>query len=235
MSETVSAPAGMPDGIADQVAAAIAAEKAREEARQKAEAEALAASLAAMQAANADAKPTVFPADEVAAPRNKAGVAGFGPTFAAELAAAGTAGMLFAASPDHITFDPAIPAADRAKVMAVIRAHNPDTLPVAIPPDCPSLAFWLTALDLWMRDDGQGGKVARTTDVQDAVAKLVAANNPLGKLAARQLEYANTVVLADLLKLAPAFNFSAADCAESLWRADRVAKGDLTGVWPLQA
>ena len=99
-------------------------------------------------------------------------------------------------------------------------------------PDCGSLAFWLTALDLWMRQDSSGATVTRTADVQAAVAKLVAAGNPLGKLAARQLEYANTVLRADLLKLAPAFDFTPADVDESLWRADRVRRGDLTGVWP---
>ncbi|MBE7249592.1 MAG: hypothetical protein INR63_32050 [Actinomycetospora chiangmaiensis] len=100
-------------------------------------------------------------------------------------------------------------------------------------PDCGSLAFWLTALDLWTRQDSSGATVTRTADVQAAVARMVAAGNPLGKLAARQLEYANTVLRADLLKLAPAFGFTLAECDESLWRADRVRQGDLTGVWPL--
>jgi hypothetical protein len=98
---------------------------------------------------------------------------------------------------------------------------------IAGPPDNPTLGDWRVALTLWGRMD----------DVTNRVAALVSSAKPdqqkLGKIASERLNYSNNVLRAQLLQLKDAFGFSAADVDESLWRAQRVSLGDLSGTWPL--
>ena len=97
----------------------------------------------------------------------------------------------------------------------------------APPPDGPTLSDWRVAVDLWGRLD----------DVTARVAALVASSDSaqvrLGKIARQRLEFANNVYRDQLLALKDAAGFTAADIDESLWRAARIALGDLSGVWPL--
>jgi len=90
-------------------------------------------------------------------------------------------------------------------------------------PDNPTLGDWRVALVLW----------GRLADVLGRIKTLVDAGNPLGVVAQERVEYSNNVLLAQLLQLKDVFGFTEADVIESLWRADRVSKGDLSGVWPL--
>ncbi|MCJ2039850.1 hypothetical protein MKK55_13015 [Methylobacterium sp. J-059] len=111
-----------------------------------------------------------------------------------------------------------------------LSAYTPP--PVLVPlPDNPTLSDWRVGLTLWKRDDG----TLRIDEVTDKVAVLVKAGNPMGRIARERLEYANTVIRAQLIQLGPALGFSDAEIDESLWRADRVRQGDLSGVWPLPA
>lgn len=106
---------------------------------------------------------------------------------------------------------------------------DPDLAPPSVVPDQPTLADWRVGLLLWQRLD----------DVTSRVAGLMASTKPaeaiLGRIAQQQLEYSNNVTRARLVQIREAFGFSAAEVDESLWRADRVAQGDLSGVWPLPA
>lgn len=106
------------------------------------------------------------------------------------------------------------------------RFAQPAPVPEPIP-DGPTLSDWRVGLTLWGRID----------DVTAKVAALVASSNPatviLGKIARERLEYANNVFRAQLLLLKDAVGFTAADVDESLWRAQRVTLGDLSGTWPL--
>lgn len=123
---------------------------------------------------------------------------------------------------DPATFDPPL-----------TRAAPPP--PAAAEPDGPTLSDWRVALTLWGRIDA----------VAAAVGALVAASDPakamVGKIAKERLEYANNVFRAQLLApvdatgtpLCSVFGFTAADVDESMWRAQQVSKGDLSGVWPL--
>ncbi len=140
-----STPAEAPDpaDMAAAMAAAQAAAEAEAAAQAKAEAEALAASLAALAAANAQAAPTLFHDDTVAAPRGS-----FGPTFPAELAAAGAAGLAYAYGPVSITFAPTISAKDRARVMAVVAAHDSTARPAV------DLANYASSAHAALRDGG---------------------------------------------------------------------------------
>lgn len=135
--------------------------------------------------------------------------------------------------------------ADWLKARRAALASAPASIPV-VPPDCLSLPWWRMALKIWMRTDAaSGAQVARYTDVDNAIKVLETAASAdgspdlarqrAGMLAREQFEYANSATRAQLQEIAPAFGFSLADCDESLWRADRVSKGDLTGVWPLAA
>lgn len=49
-----------------------------------------------------------------------------GPTFAAEIIAAGLMGLPFAWGPDGVTYDASLSDEDRARVEAVLAAHDPD-------------------------------------------------------------------------------------------------------------
>lgn len=120
-AEEAQARADAEEARAAMAAAQAAALQAEAEA-ENAERDALAASLAAMLAANATAVPEpIVPLDRVEAPRGS-----FGPTFWDELSKAGAAALAFVASADHVIFGSGISAEDRAKVMAVIEAHDPD-------------------------------------------------------------------------------------------------------------
>lgn len=166
----------------------------------------------------------------------------FGPTFRSELTAAGVGELPFVVQTMNVVFGASISPADRAKVMAVIQAHDPTKTLNAIAPDCQSLPWWRTALKLWTRTDSTGAVVSRFSDIDLAIKALEGATNSDGSpntalqrqgiLAREQFEYASSVVRDDLMKLAPAFGFSPSDVDESLWRADQVRQGDLSGVWP---
>jgi hypothetical protein len=91
-------------------------------------------------------------------------------------------------------------------------------------PDNPSLRDWRVGLMLWKRLD----------EVSDKVKALVDAGDPMGGVARESLEYANTVQRAQLMQLRDVFGFTADEVEESLWRADRVRQGDLSGVWPVE-
>lgn len=112
--------------------------------------------------------------------------------------------------------------------------YVPPPLPVAVP-DSPTLGDWRVGLVLWSRTDANGVATDRLTDVMNAVNELVAAGNPMGVVARERLEYSNNVLRAELMQLKDAFGFTEADVDESLWRADCVRQGDLTGVWPTPA
>lgn len=98
-------------------------------------------------------------------------------------------------------------------------------------PDAPTLSDWRVGLTLWKKPDG----TLRIDEVTQKVADLVAAGQPLGRIARERLEYANNVLRTELLQLADALGFVGGDVDESLWRADRVRQGDLSGTWPLAA
>lgn len=106
--------------------------------------------------------------------------------------------------------------------------------PAPTPPDCGSLAHWRTGLKIWLRNG-----VRRYDDVDNAIRALETApetgSQRAGLLAREQFEYANSVTRVELLRIAPLFGFSPPDVDQSLWRADRVSQGDLSGVWPLPA
>ncbi|KTS10240.1 hypothetical protein SB2_06710 [Methylobacterium radiotolerans] len=162
-----------------------------------------------------------------------------GPSFPSELAAAGLLGKPFAfglGSPGYVLPDPSMSSADLATLKKVMADHDPSKPAPVIPPDCLSLPWWRTALKLWIRTDSSGAQTARYADVDAAIKVLETATDVptqrAGILAREQFEYASTVLRDDLLKLAPAFKFTPADVDESLWRADRVRQGDLTGAWP---
>jgi hypothetical protein len=201
--------------------------------------EEVAASLVATAAANAAFQSKSLPMlDSVDAPEG-----GFGPTLWSEFIAAGVDTLPFVASKTSVIFSPDIAQGDRDKVIAVIAVHDPTKQMVACPPDCQSLPWWRTALKLWMRTDAAGNQLSRYDDVDLAIKALETATNQNGTaniavqrqgiLAREQFEYSNTVLRADLIKLAAAFNFTPADVDESLWRADRVRHGDLSGNYPL--
>lgn len=101
--------------------------------------------------------------------------------------------------------------------------------PDQVVPDQPTLADWRVGLLLWQRLDEVGARVA------GLIASTQPAERILGAIAHQQLEYSNNVSRARLTQIRAAFGFSEAEVDESLWRADRVARGDLSGVWPLPA
>lgn len=125
---------------------------------------------------------------------------------------------------DRIEVDLGITDEDRAKVEALIEAHNPNA---ELPPDNPTLGDWRVGLTLWGRLD----------DITERVNTMVASTAPAtavkGKVAKERLEYSNNVVRAELMQLKDAFGFTAEEVDESLWRADRVRQGDLSGIWPI--
>lgn len=98
-------------------------------------------------------------------------------------------------------------------------------------PDAPSLSDWRCGLTLWRRPDG----TPRIDEVAAKVAELIASGHPLGRIARERLEYANNVTRAQLGQLAGLFGFTETEIEHSLWRAERVRLGDLSGEWPLPA
>lgn len=92
-------------------------------------------------------------------------------------------------------------------------------------PDNPTLSDWRVGLLLWGRRDELLGKVETEKGKGTAI----------GAIADERVNYANNVSRAQLMQLKDVFGFNEAEIDESLWRADRVAKGDLSGVWPLPA
>ncbi|GEP11825.1 hypothetical protein [Methylobacterium gnaphalii] len=125
-----------------------------------------------------------------------------------------------------------------ADLLALIAAGSAEPVaafaaPSVVAPDNPTLSDWRVGLTLWKRPDG----TPRIDEVTGKVNALIAAPDAtgavLGKVAKERLEFANNVLRAQLLALAGAFGFTPDDVEESLWRADRVRQGDLSGVWPL--
>ena len=112
---------------------------------------------------------------------------------------------------------------------------TPPPVPAPSAPDNPTLGDWRVGLVLWTRKDASGNTVNRLADVTAAVQALISAGNPLGAVAQQRLEYSNNVRRAELLQLKDVFAFTTADVDESLYRAQRVSLGDLSGVWPLPA
>lgn len=119
-----------------------------------------------------------------------------------------------------LTIPAGTPASDRDARIAAFAG------PV-FPPDGGTLSDWRLALDLW----------GRLEDVTARVAALLASTKPedvrLGKIARQRLEYANNVFRGDLLMLKDVAGFTVAEVDESLWRAERVRIGDLSGRWPV--
>lgn len=141
-----------------------------------------------------------------------------------ELADAETARRRQSGEPPLATLDALVAAALR-------RIDESAEVPEMQAPDNPTLSDWRCALTLWKRPDGK----VRIDEVSAKVADLVASGHPLGRIARERLEYANNVTRAQLVQLAPLFGFTAAEIEESLWRAERVRQGDLSGIWPLSA
>jgi hypothetical protein len=146
-----------------------------------------------------------------------------GPTFFDELAAADLSAMP-SWGPDGVHDVSRLTPDDLRKLADVLAHHDPAK---RLPPDCPSLAFWLTGLKLWGRYD----------DVDASIKRLESSDKPgeaaLGILARMQFTASPGVTRTNLGTLAPAFGFTPADVDESLWRADRIFQGDLSGRWPV--
>ena len=100
--------------------------------------------------------------------------------------------------------------------------YVPPPGPVEIP-DNPTLSDWRVGLLLWNRLD----------DLLVKVQNEKAKGTVIGKIAEERVNYANNVLRSQLVQLKDVFNFTDADIDESLWRASQVAKGDLSGIWPL--
>lgn len=64
-----------------------------------------------------------------------------GPTFAAEIEAAGLLGLPFAWSPEGVTYDDRLTAEQRAAIEAVVAAHDPSAIPSAPAPRFSFLEF----------------------------------------------------------------------------------------------
>ena len=121
---------------------------------------------------------------------------------------------------------------DRQAYDVWIGLGNTPTVPpaqVPVAPDGPTLSDWRVGLTLWTRADG----AHRIDEVTAKVAALVEKGDALGRIARERLEYANRVERVQLVQLADSLGFSKAEIEESLWRAERVRLGDLSGVWPL--
>lgn len=152
-----------------------------------------------------------------------------GPTLWSELEAAGLQGVPISVMPDAVEVASSVDAKTVQAVKAVVAAHDPAKIAPAAVPDNPTLGDWRVALTLWGRID----------DVTAKVAALVSSDKPdqqrIGKIASERLNYSNNVLRSQLLQLKDAFGFTADDVDESLWRAQRVSVGDLSGTWPLPA
>lgn len=106
------------------------------------------ATLAPMALSADSTAPVSTAPDRVPAPTNQAGEVGFGPTFPTELEAAGVLRLPFSYTPTHVTFAPTISAKDRAKIVAVIAAHDPAARPAV------DLAAYASAAHAALRDGG---------------------------------------------------------------------------------
>lgn len=127
--------------------------------------------------------------------------------------------------------EPPLATLDALVAAALKRLDGNGEAPVVSAPDNSTLSDWRCGLALWKRPDG----TLRLDEVTAKVAELVASGHPLGRIARERLEYANNVTRAQLGQLAGLFGFTAAEIEESLWRAERVRQGDLSGTWPLPA
>lgn len=134
-----------------------------------------------------------------------------GPTFAAEIEAAGLAGLPFSWSSEGVLFGSAMSEADRAHVQAVIDAHDPTAASVLPVPDGPTLSDWRVALI----------RMGRFAEVEAAVIAARDSGTPEGLIAWQRFEYANNVYRGELLVLAPLFGFSPAEIDDSLRMAAR--------------
>lgn len=136
-----------------------------------------------------------------------------GPSFAAEMEAAGLMGLPFAWDADGITYDDSLSPADRARVEAVLAAHDSDKPAPEIAPDSPTNSDWRVGLILW----------GRFAEVEAKVIQARDAGTVEGLIAWQRWEYANNVYRAELMTLKDAFGFTADDVEESLRRAAQVA------------
>lgn len=162
--------------------------------------------------------------------------ANLGPTFISELTAANLLGKPFSfglGANGYVLMDSSMNPTDVQTLWAVIQAHNPTKQPPVEPPDNPTLGDWRVGLALWAYTSNTGTTSNWLTQVTSVVEALKAGGNPMGLVAEQRLEYSNNVSRATLLSIKDLFGFSTAQVDESLWRADRVSKGDLSGVWPL--
>lgn len=146
-----------------------------------------------------------------------------------ELRAAGLIALPFDWSPNGLGDLSQLDADTQAQVEAVFAAHDPTrSLPEPVP-DNPTLGDWRVGLALWRRLE----------DVTSRVDALLKSDKPtevvLGTIASERLNYSNNVLRAQLMQLKDVFGFTADEVDESLWRAERVRLGDLSGVWPLTA
>lgn len=72
-----------------------------------------------------------------------------GPTFAAEIIAAGLMGLPFAWGPDGVTYDASLSNENRARVEAVLAAHDPDAAaPEPVPDEISDRQFAQALADL---------------------------------------------------------------------------------------
>ena len=143
-----------------------------------------------------------------------------GPTFHDELAAAGVSfeGLVWNTITGEIT---ATDDEHCAAAEAVFADHDPTKqLPPEVP-DGPTLGDWRVALHLW----------GRLPDVLSRIEDLIATGDPMGGVVKERVEYSNHVFRAELLLLKDAMGFTEADVDESLYRANQVSLGDLSGVW----
>lgn len=103
----------------------------------------------------------------------------------------------------------------------IVGPSSPSSFATA--PDNPTLSDWRVALVLWGRLD----------DLLARVHVLAASGNPLGRVAQERVEYSNNVLREQLMLLKDVLGFTTAEVDESLWRADRVRQGDVSGIWPV--
>lgn len=128
---------------------------------------------------------------------------------------------LLEVSPD--VFFEAVAKLGRCKfVDGFLSDFTPPPLPISVP-DNPTLSDWRVGLLLWGRRDELLGKV----EAERAKGTVI------GKIADERVNYANNVLRSQLVQLKGVFDFSELEIDESLWRAAQVAKGDMSGVWPL--
>lgn len=114
----------------------------------------------------------------------------------------------------------------------VTQLPDPEPEPAPVP-DNPTLGDWRVALLLWTRPDANGSPSNRLTDVMNRVFQLDANGVAIAAVAKERLEYSNNVKRSELMQLKDAFGFTAEEVDESLYRAQQVSLGDLSGVWPL--